>query len=301
MTVLFLLNLVNAFVKYVRNYICTCPRSTTSILYFSWRRLSLNLESHKQCGCKLAGTSHNHLTRGPERDPHYYLWKWPQNCISQSIPSLYWLRDKDRAWCASRMVRKSASQRILSTMRLTVYAAFQTPRWASLFDCWSVQSMSELFVKPPRALSRHVKDAWIIGPGGLRLYLNWVHPPPPSTGNHGPRWLALLLLLLLLLSVVTGQCPFTLALRNGPGKKHTQTKGGTRIYCSWRKKCLRQKHLQKWNREKALYVPGPFWCIRITVSAWKYRLLATQQRLSRLYCTNYLQLPIRTSDASLLE
>ena len=30
-------------------------------------------------------------------------------------------------------------------------------------------------------------------------------------------------------SVVTGQAPVTLELRNTPGKKHTQTKGGTRI------------------------------------------------------------------------
>ena len=31
-------------------------------------------------------------------------------------------------------------------------------------------------------------------------------------------------------SVVTGQAPVTLELRNTPGKKHKQTKGGTRIY-----------------------------------------------------------------------
>ena len=33
-------------------------------------------------------------------------------------------------------------------------------------------------------------------------------------------------------SVVTGQAPVTLELRNTPGKKHKQTKGGTRIYHS---------------------------------------------------------------------
>ena len=31
-------------------------------------------------------------------------------------------------------------------------------------------------------------------------------------------------------SVVTGQAPVTLELRYTPGKNHTQTKGGTRIY-----------------------------------------------------------------------
>ena len=33
-------------------------------------------------------------------------------------------------------------------------------------------------------------------------------------------------------SVVTGQAPVTLELRNTPGKKHKRTKGGTRIYHS---------------------------------------------------------------------
>ena len=33
-------------------------------------------------------------------------------------------------------------------------------------------------------------------------------------------------------SVVTGQAPVTLELRNTPGKKHKKTQGGTRIYHS---------------------------------------------------------------------
>ena len=33
-------------------------------------------------------------------------------------------------------------------------------------------------------------------------------------------------------SVVTGQAPVTLRLRNTPGKKHKQNKSGTRIYHS---------------------------------------------------------------------
>ena len=33
-------------------------------------------------------------------------------------------------------------------------------------------------------------------------------------------------------SVITGQAPVTLEQRNTPGKKHKQTKGGTRIYHS---------------------------------------------------------------------
>ena len=36
----------------------------------------------------------------------------------------------------------------------------------------------------------------------------------------------------IITSVVTGQAPVTLELRNAPGKKHKQTKGGTRIYHS---------------------------------------------------------------------
>ena len=44
--------------------------------------------------------------------------------------------------------------------------------------------------------------------------------------------------------MVTGQAPVTLELRNTPGKKHKQTKGGTRIYHSRRNSCLRQKHIQ---------------------------------------------------------
>ena len=43
-------------------------------------------------------------------------------------------------------------------------------------------------------------------------------------------------------SVVTGQASVTLELRNTAEKKHKQTKGGTRIYYSSYKSCLRQKH-----------------------------------------------------------
>ena len=46
-------------------------------------------------------------------------------------------------------------------------------------------------------------------------------------------------------SVVTGQAPVTLELRNTLGKKHEQTKGGTRIYHSWRNSCLHQKHMKE--------------------------------------------------------
>ena len=43
---------------------------------------------------------------------------------------------------------------------------------------------------------------------------------------------AAVLLLLLIKCVVTGQAPVTLELRNAPGNKQKQTKGGARIYHS---------------------------------------------------------------------
>ena len=45
-------------------------------------------------------------------------------------------------------------------------------------------------------------------------------------------------------SVVTGQAPVTLELRNTPGKKTRTTRGSTRIYHSWRNSCLHQKQLK---------------------------------------------------------
>ena len=46
-------------------------------------------------------------------------------------------------------------------------------------------------------------------------------------------------------SVVTGQAPVIPELTNTPGRKHKQTKGGTRIYRSLRNSCLRQKHKKR--------------------------------------------------------
>ena len=45
-------------------------------------------------------------------------------------------------------------------------------------------------------------------------------------------------------SVVTGHAPVTLELaeESTPGKKHKQTKGGTRIY--HKSSCLHQKHIK---------------------------------------------------------
>ena len=43
---------------------------------------------------------------------------------------------------------------------------------------------------------------------------------------------AVLTLTRIVKSVVTGQAPVTLELRNTPGKKHKPTKDGTRIYHS---------------------------------------------------------------------
>ena len=45
-------------------------------------------------------------------------------------------------------------------------------------------------------------------------------------------WFVVLTLTRTIKSVVTGQAPATLELRNTPGKKHKQTEGGTRIYHS---------------------------------------------------------------------
>ena len=53
--------------------------------------------------------------------------------------------------------------------------------------------------------------------------------------------LVVLTLTRIIKSVVTGQAPVTLKLRNTPGNK-TQTKGGTRIYHNRRNSCLHQKH-----------------------------------------------------------
>ena len=45
-----------------------------------------------------------------------------------------------------------------------------------------------------------------------------------------PLVVVVLVLTRIIESVVTGQAPVTLELKNTPGKKHKQTKGGTRIY-----------------------------------------------------------------------
>ena len=49
-------------------------------------------------------------------------------------------------------------------------------------------------------------------------------------------------------------------------------------------------------------MPGPYWCIRLTTRLEKPTIpLATEKRLTRIYCTWYLSLRIRTTDASQLE
>ena len=69
-------------------------------------------------------------------------------------------------------------------------------------------------------------------------------------------------------SVVTGQTPVTLELRNTPGRKHKQTTRRTRIYHSWRNSCLRQKHVQSEIGRQ----PTMCQVIRLTIRAWKNRL-----------------------------
>ena len=65
----------------------------------------------------------------------------------------------------------------------------------------------------------------------FRYIFPWVHHPililpPLLMFSHS------LTLTRTIKSVVTGQAPITLELRNTPGEKHKQTKGGTRIYHS---------------------------------------------------------------------
>ena len=65
--------------------------------------------------------------------------------------------------------------------------------------------------------------------------------------SQNPRYIVVAVLTLtriIIKSVVTGQAPVTLELRNTPGKKHKQTKGGTRIYHSWRNSYLHQNHIK---------------------------------------------------------
>ena len=47
--------------------------------------------------------------------------------------------------------------------------------------------------------------------------------------NRSNNLVVVLTLTRIMKSVVTGQAPVTLELRNTPGEKHKQTKGGTRI------------------------------------------------------------------------
>ena len=74
--------------------------------------------------------------------------------------------------------------------------------------------------------------------------------------------------------MVTGQAPVTLELRNTPGEKHKQTKGGTRIYVTAQLTQFMSppEAYKSENRESAYDVPGPYWCIRLTTRAWKSRL-----------------------------
>ena len=66
----------------------------------------------------------------------------------------------------------------------------------------------------------------------------------PNSCIFNNNVVAVLTLTGIIKSVVTGQAPVTLELRNTPGKKHIQTKGGTLVYHSWRSSCLRQKHIK---------------------------------------------------------
>ena len=54
-------------------------------------------------------------------------------------------------------------------------------------------------------------------------------PAPILLGQGSVMVVAVLTLSRIIKSVVTGQAPVTLELRNTPEKKHKQTKGGTRI------------------------------------------------------------------------
>ena len=68
--------------------------------------------------------------------------------------------------------------------------------------------------------------------------------------------------------------PVTLELRNTPGKKRKQTKGGTRIpgISQLTQSMPPPETDTKWNRESAYDVPGPYWCINLTTRARKNRL-----------------------------
>ena len=96
----------------------------------------------------------------------------------------------------------------------------------------------------------------------------------------------LLTLTRIIKSVVTGQAPVTLELRNTPGKKTQTTQGGTRIYHSWRNSCVYQKHIKvksgvrlRCARSIPAYTSHYSRLEKPTIP------LATQERLPRIYYT----------------
>ena len=101
--------------------------------------------------------------------------------------------------------------------------------WPAVWIAWSpYQTVSRL------SLDAYAAIKYLVPAAGSRIYVD--------------TWKFVVVVVVLTLarrikSLVTGQAPVTLELRNTPGKK-TQTKGGTRIYHSWRNSCLHQKYVK---------------------------------------------------------
>ena len=97
-----------------------------------------------------------------------------------------------------------------------------TSRWqeVSFFRIYG----RELVSKPAISLKKN----W----GGYRRTTLEREPGNAANSLWAQVVVVVLTLTRIIKSVVTGQAPVTLELRNNPGKTHTQPKGGTRIYHS---------------------------------------------------------------------
>ena len=73
-------------------------------------------------------------------------------------------------------------------------------------------------------------------------------------------------------SVVTGQAPVTMELRNTPGKNTNNPRWYTHI----QELTHFMLPLQTYGSQigsQPTFVPGPYWCTRLTTCAWKNRLM----------------------------
>ena len=84
-------------------------------------------------------------------------------------------------------------------------------------------------------------------------------------------------------SVVTGQAPVTLELKNTPGKNTHNPRWYTHISQLTQFMPPPETYKSEIGSQSTMYVPGPGRCIRLTTHAWRNQIF--QGRLPRIYYT----------------